>query len=42
MGYPECSFQSDNLEVLETLVNIKLGKLKEWLDVNKLKRGYSP
>lgn len=30
------SFQRHNLEELETLENIELRNLKEWLDVNKL------
>jgi hypothetical protein len=30
------SFQSNKLDELEDLVNIELGKLKEWLNVNKL------
>ena len=30
------SFQSNKLDELEDLMNIELGKLKEWLNVNKL------
>ena len=30
------SFQSDKFDELETLMNIEIGKLKEWLNVNKL------
>jgi hypothetical protein len=30
------SFQSNKLDELEDLMNIELGKLKEWLNVNNL------
>ena len=30
------SFQSNKLDELEDLMNIELGKLKEWFNVNKL------
>ena len=30
------SFQSNKLDELEDLMNIELGNLKEWLNVNKL------
>jgi hypothetical protein len=30
------SFQSNKLDELEGLMNIELGNLKEWLNVNKL------
>ncbi len=30
------SFQSNKFDELQDLMNIELGKLKEWLNVNKL------
>ncbi len=33
---PNISFQSNKFDELQDLMNIELGKLKEWLNVNKL------